>query len=360
MARTQVGVVATHPQTVLEDYSRVMRICNYQRHLPKNKTTIVKLNLSWSLYYPACSTEPWQLEGILRTLREDGYEDLVAMENKTVVTDPIKGLKQNRWAKILERYDVEFVPLMDVEWVPYDEVVKSDLPAIGEIFGDSHRIPEQFIGSNIIHPPTMKTHGHTTITGAMKNAFGGLITERRHHCHKLIHEILVDLLKIQREIHTGIFAVMDGTVCGDGKGPRTMKPEIHNYLLASADQVAIDAVAAKMMGFKPEDIDFIKLAAEEGLGSINPEDVEILGEDISEVDFQFKVGESLVVWADKLFRKGTLSFLEHLIFNTPLFRLAILGSALYYDYFWYPFIGKRRIKRFKETEWGRLLDTYQY
>jgi len=194
----------------------------------------------------------------------------------------------------------------------------------------------------------------------MKNAFGGLITERRHHCHKRIHEILVDLLKIQKEIHTGIFAVMDGTVCGNGKGPRTMKPEIHNYLLASNDQVAIDAVAAKMMGFKPEDIDFIRLAAEAGLGNMYPEGVEVIGDDISGVDLGFEVGESLVVWGDKLFRKGRLRFFEPLLFHTPLFRLAILGSALYHDYLWYPLIGKSRIKRFKETEWGRLLETYPY
>lgn len=360
MSKTQVGVVKTSPAIVFDDYSRVMRICNYQKYLPKDKTTIIKLNLSWSLYYPACSTEPWQIEGILKTLREDGYNDILVMENKTVVTDPLKGLKENRWAKILKRYDVEFVPLMDVEWVPSDNIIKADLPAIREIFGDSHRIPEPFIGTNVIHPPTMKTHGHTTITGAMKNAFGGLITERRHHCHKLIHEILVDLLKIQKEIHTGIFAVMDGTVCGNGKGPRTMKPEIHNYLLASDDQVAIDSVAAKMMGFNPEDIDFIRIAAEAGLGNMYPEGVEIIGEDVSGVDFGFEVGESPVVWGDKLFRKGRLSFLEPLLFHTPLFKLAILGSALYHDYLWYPLIGKSRIKRFKETEWGRLLETYPY
>jgi len=351
-------VIKTSPDRVIDDYSRVMRLCDYQKYLPKDKTTIIKLNLSWSLYYPACSTEPWQLEGVLKTLREDGYRDIVAVENKTVVTDPLKGLKQNKWISVLEKYDVEFVPLMDVKWIPYDDIVKADLPAIRKIFGDSHRIPEMFIGTNVIHLPTMKTHGHTTITGAMKNAFGGLITERRHHCHKLIHEILVDLLKIQLEIHTGIFAVMDGTVCGNGKGPRTMKPEIHNYLLASNDQVAIDAIAARMMGFNPEQIGFIKLAAEEGLGNMDLKNIEIIGEDISEVNFGFEVGESLVIWADKLFRKGKLSFLEPLIFHTPLFKLAILGSMLYHDYLWYPLIGKRRIKRFKKTAWGKLFETY--
>lgn len=337
-----------------------MRICNYHRYLPKSKTTLIKLNLSWSLYYPACSTEPWQLEGVLKTLREDGYDDVVAVENKTVVTDPLKGLRENRWAKILKKYDVDFVPLMNVEWIPYNEIVEADLPAIREIFSDSHRIPKPFIGTNVIHLPTMKTHGHTTITGALKNAFGGLITERRHHCHKLIHEIIVDLLKIQKEIHTGIFAAMDGTICGDGSGPRTLEPKIHNYVLASNDQVAIDSVAAEMMGFKSEAIDFIRLAAEQGLGNIYPEGVRIIGEDISETNFMFDVGESPVIWGDKLLRKGKLSFLEPLFFHTPLFKLAILGSVLYHDYLWYPLIGKERISKFKKTEWGRLFETYPY
>jgi len=348
-------VVKTSPSTIISDYSKVMRMCDYQKYLPIDKNTI---DLSWSLYYPACSTEPWQLEGVLKTLREDGYRDIVAMENKTVVTDPLKGLKQNKWDVVLKKYDVEFVPLMDVEWIPCVDVIKADLPAIREIFGDSYRIPAPFINANVIHLPTMKTHGHTTITGAVKNAFGGLITERRHHCHKIIHEVLVDLLKIQREIHTGIFAVMDGTVCGSGKEPRTMKVKICNYLLASGDQVAIDTVAAKMMGFNPEQIGFIRIAAREGLGNMDLEKIEIVGEDISEVNLGFEVGESLVIQGDKIFRKGKLSFLEPLLFHTPLFKLAILGSAIYHDYLWYPLIGKRRINRFKKTEWGKLFETY--
>ena len=47
------------------------------------------------------------------------------------------------------------------------------------------------------------------MTGAMKNAFGGLLHLKRHWTHSVIHETLVDLLIIQKEIHPGIFAVMD-------------------------------------------------------------------------------------------------------------------------------------------------------
>jgi uncharacterized protein (DUF362 family) len=355
---SKVAVMKTTPETVVDDYSKLMRSCNYQKYLPKKKRTILKLNLSWSLYYPACSTEPWQLEGVIKTLREDGYNDIVAMENKTVVTNPMKGLLQNKWKPVLDKYDVEFMPLTKVKWVRYEDMVKSELTAIRSIFGDTHRIPEPFIGANVLHLPTVKTHGHTTMTGAMKNAFGGLITERRHHSHKIIHEILVDLLKIQKEIHTGIFAVMDGTVCGNGAGPRTMEPVIKNYMLASGDQVAIDTVSAKMMGFDPADIKFISMADSLRLGNGSMENIDIIGEDISNVNFGFHVNESPVIWGDKLFRKGKFSFLERILFHTSLFKLPVFGSAFYHDYFWYPFVGKKKIDEFMKTRWGRKFQEY--
>ena len=87
-------------------------------------------------------------------------------------------------------------------------------------------IPRRFIGENIIHLPTVKTHVFTTTTGAMKNAFGGLLNEHRHWTHPVIHETLVDLLMIQKKIHRGVFAVMDGTFAGDGPGPRCMMPHV--------------------------------------------------------------------------------------------------------------------------------------
>ncbi len=62
-------------------------------------------------------------------------------------------------------------------------------------------MPDFFIGKNVVHLPTVKCHIYTTTTGAMKNAFGGLLNTRRHYTHTWIHETLVDLLAIQQEIH---------------------------------------------------------------------------------------------------------------------------------------------------------------
>lgn len=359
---SKVAVVKTSPKTVIEDYNRLMHLAEYEKFLPRENKTIIKLNLSWSLYYPACSTEPWQLEGLTKTLKEDGYTDVLSVENQTVVTHPWKGAYGNKWLPILDEHGIEFQPLTDVEWVSYEP--KTEMLAMYDIF-DEILIPKIFKGSNVIHLPTVKTHGHTTTTGAMKDAFGGLIPKYRHHAHKKIHEILVDLLSIQKEIHKGIFAVMDGCVCGNGAGPRTMDPFIGNVILASDDQVAIDAVAAKIMGFDPLKIDYIKMAHDRGLGIGDVDQIEIIGidkQDFERLDFGFKVKKSPIIRWDQILRKKTanIRWLHHLLFYSPVFKTFIFASEFYHDRLWYPSIGKRNIKEFMKTDWGELFGKYPY
>jgi len=352
----KVAIVRTKPESVVDDYGKVMELADYRKHIDKKNETIIKLNLSWSKYFPACSTQPWQLDGVLNRLTKDRYKNIHPVEHRTVVTDVWEGAKDNKWLPILKKYGLKYEPLTEVEWETYEP--DGRLIAIDRLFPDGHKIPKMFAGKNVVHLPSVKTHGHTTMTGAIKNAFGGLITERRHHSHKMIHEVLVDLLMIQKEIHPGMFAVMDGTVCGNGPGPRTMIPVTKNYLLASGDSVAIDAIAAKMMGFDPLKIKFIHMAHDLGLGCGDVDQIDVVGEDVSSVNFGFHTGRSPVVFGDQLFRKGALSFLEPMLFHTGLFKACVFGSAFYHDKLWYNTIGRHRIKKFMKSEWGKKFREY--
>ncbi|MEW6614775.1 MAG: DUF362 domain-containing protein [Thermodesulfobacteriota bacterium] len=354
MPISKVAALKTSPETILDDYKDLMHLAEYDKFISKDKDTLLKLNLSWTKYFPSCSSQPWQVEGVVKTLIDDGFsrERLFPVENKTVVTDPRKGAVSNKWLPILEKYGLSFIPLPEVKWVRYE--FKERLLKLDKIFPEGIEIPEMFIGKNVIHLPTIKTHGHSITTGAVKNSFGGLLKEVRHYAHKYIHEVLVDLMIMQRELHPGIFAVMDGTVCGDGAGPRTMIPEIKNYILASSDSVAIDSIAARMMGFNPMEIPYIRMCHEMGLGVGNPDDIEVTGEDISDISFGFNTKRSLVIWGDQLLRKGFLRFLEKPLLNSPLVFWAPFASNLYHDYLWYPLIGKKRIREFMKTEWGKL------
>lgn len=356
--RAQVAVLRTRPETVLADYGRLMRLAKYDRVLLRDQDCLLKLNLSWTKYFPACSTQPWQLEGVLNTLFEDGYDarHLFPVENRTVVTDPRRGAINNKWMPVLERYGLPFIPLTAVEWIRYE--FKSPLLKLNQIFPEGIEIPKMYVGKNICQLPTTKVHGHSVTTGAIKNAFGGLLKEVRHYAHEHIHEVLVDLMYMQKELHPAVFAVMDGTVMGDGAGPRTMIPREGNLILASADQVAIDAIAAKIMGFDPLAIPYLRMCHERGLGVGDPREIEIVGDDISGVNMGFETRRSLVIWGDQLIRRGPLRPLKKLLLHSPLMVWAPFASNVYHDLLWYPTIGRARIRAFGETAWGRLFEGY--
>ncbi len=357
---SKVAVLRTRPETVLEDIGKLMRLADYPVELPKDAPLALKINISWHHWYPACSTTPWQLEGVIKTLLDDGYDraKIYGAHNRTVVVSAREGEIANKHKVVLDKYGIANIHLYEnEEWITYEP--KQQLMALSEIFPEGIQIPKRLVGSGIIQLPTMKTHVFTTMTGAMKNAFGGLLHEKRHWTHSVIHETLVDLLTIQKDIHPGVFAVMDGTFAGDGPGPRAMIPYEKDFLLASRDQVAIDAISAKMMGFDPMKLDFIRLAHEKGLGVGNPSEIEVVGEDISGVNFHFtgsantfaSKGQKAIYW-------GPLKPLEKILLRSPLTPWAYAASRLYHDVYWYNVIGKKRVKRALETKWGRLFQAY--
>ncbi len=355
--RPKVAVVYTTPETVLEDIGRAMRLAEYQAHLPVDPATLLKINISWQHYYPACSTTPWQLDGVIQALQADGYKELIPTHNGTVVVDATEGEVSNKHRAVQEKHGLEGVHLETVKWVRYEP--KAEMLVLDKVYPEGIYIPEMLVGKNIVHLPTVKTHVFTTVTGAMKNAFGGLLSHRRHWTHSVIHETLVDLLNIQKEIHPGIFAVTDGTFAGDGPGPRAMRWHAKNVILASADQVAIDAVAARLMGIDPLSIKFIRLAHEAGLGCGDMDQIEVVGEDISEVNWRFRAaqntfasrGQKLVYW-------GPLKPLEGLLLRSLLVPWAYFASNLYHNEYWLRFIGRKRVREAMKTGWGKLFQSY--
>ncbi|MQF66750.1 DUF362 domain-containing protein [SAR202 cluster bacterium AC-647-P02_OGT_505m] len=351
-----VAVVKTSPQTVLDDVKAAMNLAGYSCVLSQDFATLLKINISWQHYYPACSTTPWQLDGVIRTLVKDGYKDIIPTHNGTVVVDAKEGRVKNGHKFVEELHNLDAIHLEEQKWVPFEP--KEKFLVLDKIYKQGIHIPEVLIGKNIVHLPTMKTHVFTTITGAMKNAFGGLLNFQRHWTHSVIHETLVDLLKIQKQIHPGIFSVTDGTFAGSGAGPRAMDWHAKNVILAGADQVAVDAVSASMMGFDPMSIEFIRLAHEEGLGCGDISKIDVRGENISNVDWGFQSENTFASKGQKMIYWGPLKPLENILLRSPIAPWAYLASNLYHNDYWYRFKGKKRVEKAMQTDWGQLLKTY--
>ncbi len=355
----KVAVLKTSPETILDDIERLMKLAEFEIALPKNVPTGLKINISWQTWYPACSSTPWQIEGVIRALHNAGYANLVGVHNDTVVVNTADGERNNKHRFVTDKYSVPCIYTYDpqVKWVRYEP--KKPFRVLQTIYPEGLYIPEPLIGMNMIQLPTVKTHVFTTITGAMKNAFGGLLGRKRHWTHSVIHETLVDLLQIQQDIHPGLFAVMDGTFAGDGPGPRAMRWHEKDILLASADQVAIDAVSARLQGFDPLSLPFIRLAHEEGMGVGDPRQIEIVGYDIQqEPDWYFVQEDTFASRGQKMIYHGWLHHFEKPLLRSPLVPWSYFASNFYHNVYWYPFVGRKRVIDALDTKWGKLFKSY--
>ncbi len=355
----KVAVVKTSPKTIHEDIARLLDHAEYDKFVSKDVMSTIKLNLSWSKFYPACSTNPYVFDGLLRKMIADGFDNrsIQAVENETVVTNIYAGTKGNNWYPVMKKHKIKFLPLIHAEYVdvklPRRTLVLED--TFGEVIA-----PKEIFGTNIIHLPTFKTHGHTQMTGAMKDSFGLYLTKNRHLAHLKIHEVLVDLLLLQKTISNSEFVLTDGTVMGDGPGPRTMIPKIGNLLLASSDMVAADSVQTRIMGLDRSRVHKLRIAEELDLGVADLEKIELVGDFESMNDlpnFHMSPGQSPVIqW-----NRGFLKFpgMETLLFRSPLMWLPTQLSGLYHDAIWLPLKGKKWVKWFlEETEWGELWQSY--
>src|SRR5438128_325504 len=155
--KSSVAVVRVAPETILSDIDRVVELGDVSRALASNKTTILKDNISWHFPFPAANTTPWQLEGTILALRAAGLTDLSCVQNKTVVTDAFKGEDLNHYLPIFARYGVPILYNFregDMRWIEYRP--KAKMHVLDHIYPDGIRIPDYFLGKNIVHLPTVK------------------------------------------------------------------------------------------------------------------------------------------------------------------------------------------------------------
>ncbi len=133
----------------------------------------------------------------------------------------------------------------------------------------------------IVNAPKFKTHQLTLFSGAVKNLFGCITARRKIDFHLqagdnpvMFAQMLVDLLRL---VEPGL-SIMDGIVGMDGQGPAAGRRRNFGLILASADPVALDAVAWMLGGNNPMDVPMLRLATEQGVGTANSAEIEVLGE----------------------------------------------------------------------------------
>ena len=167
----------------------------------------------------------------------------------------------------------------------------------------------------IINLPKIKTHNLTGLTLCVKNLFGlvpgalkigyhAKLQEKERFC-----EGLVDILSYVRPA----LNIVDGIVAMEGEGPSGGEPRDLGVLLAGADALAVDTVAASLVGFDPLSLPILQVARRRGLCSGRLDDIELLGETLDSV----RVSD---------FRPGTASAIDPGLMPRGLRWVARLGA----------------------------------
>lgn len=343
MGRSLVGISKVNRNAeslhseVLANVKKAMEVAEWKLYLSRGAIVAIKPNLCIDILFPGFVTSPWVVEGVISTIK--GYVgDIYVVESDTWTTDADKAVRESGIHRICQKYGVEWVNMSKgpFEWRRREDNLVLDK----EI--EIHSLLSR---AELISVPVMKTHGNTVMSGAVKNQWGCLRKMRLAY-HEVIDEALVDINNLIRPR----FSVVDATICCEGKGPKQGKPVICDLVLASGDNVALDAVCCQIMGIEIEKVRHLIMCEKYNTGVADINRIEIVGEKRDNLpNFKFNHGKkSLLTTMDLFFRKP---FLKKLIYETFIFKLIVLAAKINYP-FWMFFVGNRLRKKVMESRYG--------
>ncbi|HEV7669947.1 MAG TPA: DUF362 domain-containing protein [Thermoanaerobaculia bacterium] len=325
-------VRVTQAEGVQAAVKRAMELASWRDHIQGSRIFLKINTLSFPLV-PGTNTSPWVLEGVLQTIREALPDVRLQMGDSQIVGADNVRRAEKIWGydRLAAKYGVEYV---DLSRDPLEEVEVDGMHVRKLVF------PRTLLETDcLVTLPVMKCHHLSTITASLKNQWGCLPTFR-HNFHPVLHQVIVDI----NQALAPRFTVIDGTVCQEGKGPRTGDMRIADLVIASPDLVAADAAAARYMGFDPRQIGFLTNAEARGLGSIEGR---MVGDDVGSE--QFATPKSNLLGG--IHKRLRASFLKPLLFDTPIVQVLAKGALVYNSLLWYPFVARPKAQKLIRESW---------
>jgi len=323
--------------SAVESTRKAMNLAGWRKFV-KQEPIILKVNAVWDRVRPGTTTSPMVIEGVLQELTEAGFKDITIVDTDTPAFMNVnKSFKVLGILKLARKYGVKVVRLTT------DKFVEASFPH-GKVLHKQRIAKTLADAKTIITLPILKTHGITKMTAALKNQWG-CIHDLRHNEHLHVDQAIADVNHFYKDKIN--FCVMDAIICQEGEGPKSGTPIIVGNVLASHDLVSIDAAAATIMGYAPTDIKHIINSEQCKVGEMK---FTILGDPLPQKNFR-KAKQNFTIKFEMACR-GT--FLDRIMFKTPLvlfwFRLA---ARIYYE-IWDVFVGMPASKRILKTKFGKM------
>jgi uncharacterized protein (DUF362 family) len=258
---------------------------------PGDKVLIKPNLLADYEYHTGVTTNPNIIFAVSELCKEIGVKHITIAEGAAIGNDTDEVFDKLGIRDLCEKYECKLVDLTKDQFSYFFNPMAKNMKRI--------RLPKTFVESDVvINIPVMKTHDALTVTLGLKNMKGVVHVADKKRFHKWgLAQNIADLgYLVMPEI-----TIMDGTVALEGMGPVVGKPVNLGLILASIDTVALDRVCMEIMDFTIDEVDYIKISGEQGLGCIDLEKIKIAGEKINDVKRKF---DRLTLDYEKLDRMG--------------------------------------------------------
>jgi uncharacterized protein (DUF362 family) len=252
------------------------------RRIVRGKTVLLKPNLvEPTVVAPHLNTHPVFVRAAAEVFRRLDAQEVFVAEGQGHCRDSIFVLEQSGLESVLEEERIDFVDLN------YDDLFAADnrlgLTKLPKLY-----LPQSIRRADfLVSLPKLKTHHWAGVTLAMKNLFGLMPGICYGWPKNVLHHAGIgrSILDINATVRPHL-AIVDGIVGMEGDGPIMGTPRSANLVVMGANFPAVDATCARLMGFDPWRIEYLR-GASGVLGPINEHHIEQRGEPLAPLTQNF-------------------------------------------------------------------------
>jgi len=226
---------------------------------------------------PGVTTDKRVVKAMIRLCQEAGAGKVLVVEGAGYFTETAEALELSGIKEMAEAMGAEVVD------VDRSELVELEVPR--PLITDKIKVSKRFMDADVrINLPVMKTHDQLLVTLGVKNMKGVMPKPMKRRFHAI--GVVKGIIDLNKTVPIDL-TVLDAIVAMEGLGP-SFGPKVElNTVVASKDVWALDRVASRMMGFEPEELDYLVEAEAHGLIDLG-EEIEVVGEPLSSYTYRFE------------------------------------------------------------------------
>jgi hypothetical protein len=278
--RAVVALVEARPETIIEDYHRVLELAGLGSLVSGSQVALVAQIRSGS-WFPGAGSPPWQIDGVLSWLdrRHNRSDSLTAGGPAAVLAaSPERGPASPAgwaWEDVMARFGAE--PASEHFRRPRSFRAEPPLPALEAHLKASPTLPAGLRDRASLFLPVPVWDPWQPVTASVDLLRSALVPTAPRIGNGEDGEIQADVLRFAGQCLPGFAVVMDAVLWQVGRQPEVTSPVARNVLLAGRDPVAVDAVATRLIGRDPGREAWFRLCRDQGLGMVRDTDIRLVG-----------------------------------------------------------------------------------